>query len=204
MFEPIFLGMARLAQAGGSTGGGRFPEVPNPPDAPAGASPEVKQKASDCYWYWTRLHQEGRQLPISSPPGFKLGPYYSRETLELVGQYRKCLEEYQAELEFVGPRQLPEEPYKYPEFGSAPFVSNDPQDRPYPSPAAGDIPRPQPPYERVALACPDGQYRPEGSGWCVPIPVATGYQGLRTVPYGSVFGGGFFGGSQGVSAGSFM
>lgn len=53
------------------------------------------------------------------------------------------------------------------------------------------------------LPCPEGQYRPQGSGWCVPKPVPTGYGGLRTVPYGSVFGGGF-GGGQGVSAGSFM
>jgi hypothetical protein len=53
------------------------------------------------------------------------------------------------------------------------------------------------------LPCPEGQYRPPGGGWCVPKPVATGYAGIPTVPYGSLFSGGFFGGGQGVSAGSF-
>lgn len=195
MFEPIFLGMARLAQT--------TPPYPvNYPDA-YGAYNDLRQEYVDAV-------ERGDE---------EMARFYEHQGEEL-------REAYNIPLQFKERLPLPTPPPPPDPSGwtwdatrrvwtrrtkdgnyvtkPKPVASNDPQDRPYPSPAAGDIPRPQPPYEKAALPCPEGQYRPEGGGWCVPKPVATGYQGLRTVPYGSVFGGGFFGGGQGVSAGSFM
>jgi hypothetical protein len=51
------------------------------------------------------------------------------------------------------------------------------------------------------LECPEGQYRPPGSGWCVPkpmAPVASVDRRIPTMPFGSMFSG-----EQGVSAASF-
>jgi len=181
MFEAKYLGMVRLAQTGEDTGGGRYPAVPLPPNAPPDASPEVKQKASECYWYWSRLNKDGRQLPLNLPPG--MGPFYSSETLEYVGKYRQCLEEFKAELEFVGPRLPQQEPFKFPEFDSAPFGRVDsrpdvptkttPWLRPiYPEPLFSTEPlwKPPPPTPLRPRNIPEGAYSP------VPTPAAGAQQ----------------------------
>lgn len=91
-----------------------------------------------------------------------------------------------------------------------------------PAPAAGvepgsvGVPQVQPPVEfppstledlgpepvptPSGLPCPAGQYRPLGSGWCVPIPVPvqTGYR-IPTMPFGGLFSGG-----PSTTASSFM